>query len=327
MLDIFFVIITLLASFALIVKGANYLIDGAADIARMLRVSPLLVGLTIVAFGTSLPEFVVSIFAAINGSGDIAVGNIVGSNIVNIGLILGISAMVTPLAIRSKTLAYEFPFLIVSAFVLLIMANNLYVFGSNTYSLDRIDGVGLLIIFGLFTWYIFKTAQKERKAVRAEFKEKYQHQHPLWKNGLFLVGGLAGLVIGGRLFISAATKLAITAGISETFIGLIIAALGTSLPELASSAVAAWKKQGDIALGNIVGSNIFNIVFVLGLSSVIKPMPISQSLLQIDIVVMVIISLLLLFFATQNHKLTRTEGIILVLSYCAYLAYQLYITF
>ena len=323
MLDIFLIVLFLLVSFVLIVKGADFLVDGAADLARWLKVPPLVIGLTIVAFGTSLPEFIVTIFSAWSGSGDIAVGNIIGSNIVNIGLILGISAIIVPLFIRSKTLMYELPFVTVSSFLLIILGNNFYFFNQPTLRFDRIDGVIFLLIFVLFLAYMFSTIRKERKKVAAEFKQEYKDGRSLKRNALFVVGGLIALILGGKLFIHAATKLALIAGLSEAFIGVVIAAIGTSLPELASSAVAAWKKQGDIAVGNVVGSNIFNILFVLGTAVVIKPITISATLLSIDAIVMVFLSLLLLLFAAYNRKITRAEGAALVAVYLIFVLYQL----
>ncbi len=323
MIDPLLVILFLLISFALIVKGAGYLVDGAADLARWLKVSPLIVGLTIVAFGTSLPEFIVTIFSAWSGKGDIAIGNIIGSNIINIGLILGISAIVVPLSIKSKTLMYELPFVTVSSFLLVILGNNFYVYHQPLLRFDRADGVLFLLIFALFLFYVFSTVRQERKEVATEFKAEYQNTRSLWLDGIFIAGGLVALITGGRLFMYAATKLALIAGLSEAFIGVIIAAVGTSLPELASSAVAAWKKQGDIAVGNILGSNIFNILFVLGTAAVVKPITVSATLLSIDAIVMVFFSLLLLVFASFNHKITRAEGAALVAVYIIFVLYQL----
>ncbi len=317
-----FIILLLLLSFALIVKGADFLVDGAADIARWLKVSPLLVGLTIVAFGTSLPEFVVSLFSVLGGSGDLALGNVIGSNIVNIGLILGITAIVAPLAVRAKTLMYEFPFLIVASFLLLILGNNQFIFGEDSFGLGRVDGLSLLVVFALFIWYVFHTANHERQAVKQEFQKKFLHRNTGTENTLLILGGLIGLFLGGRLFIYSATKLAGSTGISEAFIGVIIAAVGTSLPELATSIAAAWKKQSDIALGNILGSNIFNILFVLGITPLVLPFSVSGSLLQIDAVIMVAFSLLLLLFATRDRKVGRVEGLVLVIAYLLYAGYQ-----
>ncbi len=318
MIELLLVIVLILISLFVILKGADYLVDGASDFARWLKVSPILVGLTIVAFGTSLPEFIVSLFAAVNGSPDLSIGNIIGSNIFNILVIIGISAFFVPLPVRSRTLIYELPFLIISAFLLLILGMNWFIFQEPSFSLTRFDGIIFLLILGFFLLYVFTTAREEQKNVRKQFTAEYKNKNPLWKNSVLIIGGLAALIIGGRIFVMNAEKLAELAGISEAFIGLTIAALGTSLPELATSAVAAWKKESDIAIGNIVGSNIFNILFVLGITSLIKPIPVNPTMLATDGIVMVVASLLFLVFATRDRKVVRWEGIVLVACYLAY---------
>ena len=321
MIELLLVIVLIIISLFVILKGADYLVDGASDFARWLEVSPILVGLTVVAFGTSLPELMVSLFAALNGSPDLSIGNIIGSNIFNILVIIGISAMFKPLAVRSRTLIYEFPFLIISAFLLLILGMNWFIFQEQTYSLTRFDGIIFLLIFAFFLLYVFTTARSEQKKVHRQFAAEYKNKNSLWKNSLLIVGGLAALIVGGKIFVMNAEKLAQLAGMSEAFIGLTIAAIGTSLPELATSAVAAWKKQSDIAIGNIVGSNIFNILFVLGITSLIKPIPINPAMLATDGIVMVVASLLFLVFATRDRKVVRWEGAILVCCYVAYFGY------
>ncbi len=321
MIELIVVILLIIISLSVILKGADYLVDGAADLARYLRVSPILVGLTIVAFGTSLPELIVSLFAAVNGSPDLSIGNVIGSNIFNILAIIGVSAILMPLPVLSRSLIYEFPFVIISAFALLILGVDWFIYQKETFSISRIDGFLLLLIFAFFLLYVFTTARSEQKKVHQQFATEYKNKNPIWKNSLLIVGGLAALVVGGRIFVMNAEKLAQLAGMSEAFIGLTIAAVGTSLPELATSAVAAWKKQSDIAIGNIVGSNIFNILFVLGITSLIKPIQVNPVMLATDGIVMVIASLLFLVFATRDRKVVRTEGIVLVTCYIAYFAY------
>jgi len=318
-------IILLLVGLAVLVKGADFLIDHSAHLARRLGVSPLIIGLTVVAFGTSLPEFIVSLFAAINGSPDIAISNVVGSNIANIGLILGISAIVQVLPIQLSTLIYEMPFLLVSALLLLILSNNQNLFQQAGYSLGRIDGIILLVVFGLFLTYILVNAKRQRDgAGQKQFEEKYGDKDKLWKDILFISIGLIGLIGGGKLVVDNAVKIALSAGISEAFVGATIIAIGTSLPELVTSIVAALKKQPDIAVGNVVGSNIFNILMVLGVSSLITPLSVNSSILFFDMVVMMIVSLLLLLFVTTGKRLTRSEGIIMTIAYAGYLAYLIY---
>jgi len=319
--------IIFIISLVILTKGADVLVDGSADLARFLKVSPILVGLTIVAFGTSLPEFIVSLFAVLGGSADLSIGNIVGSNIANIALVLGISALFVPLVVKSTTLMYEFPFMLVSSFLFLILANDSYLFGKNTFFIGRLDGIILLIIFVIFIIYVYKSLKNQRnqvnndKKVKKEFAEEYKHKNPLWKNTVMIITGIIMLVVGGKLFVNSASELARYLGWGEAFIGVTIVALGTSLPELFTSAVAAYKKEASIAIGNIVGSNIFNILMVLGIVGIIKPIAINQSLLFFDGMIMIGITLLFLLFSTIGKNLKRWEGVVLLLTYFSYIGY------
>ncbi len=311
---------------ALLIKGAGWLIDHSAHLARNIGISPLIIGLTVVAFGTSLPEMVVSTFAAVKGTADISIGNVVGSNIANIGLVLGISALIRVLPIKLSTLIYEMPFLLVSAFLLMLLSNDRNLFLKESFTLSRIDGLILLAMFGLFLWYVIKNAreQQQEKAVKKEYEKKYGEKHKLWKDILLIGLGLTALIIGGKIAVDNAVKIALGLGVSEAFIGLTIIAVGTSLPELMTSLVAAYKKQADIAVGNIVGSSIFNILLVLGVSSVIVPLTVNPTLLFVDMVVMVLFSIALLAFVTTARKISRTEGAVLVLGYAVYIGYLIY---
>jgi len=321
-LAIIFVCLMILIALFVLLKGADYLVDGSADLARFLRVSPIVVGLTIMAFGTSLPEFIISFFSALNGQSDIAIGNIVGSNIANLALIVGIGAIVAKnIKVRSTSLMYEMPFLVVSSFLLLILADDFFIFGKDTLTLSRFDGMVLLLVFVIFMSYIFSSIKEQRKTVTKEFSIEFKNKNPLWKNILFVVGGLAALIAGGRIFTLYAGQLADLAGLSGSFIGLTIAALGTSLPELAATITALWKKQGDIALGNIVGSNIFNILFVLGITSMIRPITIDSIILSVDAIVMIFISLVFLVFATKDTNINWTEGTSLLMMYVIYIIF------
>ena len=335
MLEIIFVILMIIVSLFVLIKGADYLVDGAADFARFLRVSPIIVGLTIVAFGTSLPEFIVSFFSVLSGQADISIGNIIGSNIANIALILGICAILAGgLKVKSETLMYEMPFLIVSSFLLLILGNNFFIFGSDTLSLSRFDGIILTIVFIVFLTYIYQTLKNDKsknknknkntKTVKKEFEEEFKHENSLWKNSVYMIGGILALIAGGKLFTMYAGELATLAGLSQSFIGLTIAALGTSMPELAASGMAAWKKHGDIAVGNIIGSNIFNVLFVLGLTSLVKPIDINASVLSVDAVIMILISLIFLIFTTKNKDITVKEGITLLSIYVMYIIFVIW---
>lgn len=322
MIDIIIPLLVFIASLYILTKGADFLVDGAADLARFLRVSPILVGLTVVAFGTSLPEFIVSLFAVLTGSADISIGNIIGSNIANIGLVIGLSALLVALAVKSETLMYEFPFMIVSSFLFLLLADNRFIFNENTFGIGRFDAIILLVIFVIFIAYVYRSIKGQR--VEKEFKKEYPYRKKPWKNSLMIILGIAMLGIGGRLFVYAASELAASFGLSEAFIGVTIVALGTSLPELFTSGIAAWKKEANIAIGNIVGSNIFNILFVVGIVGLIKPITVNPSLLFVDGVIMIGITLLFLLFATMDRELKRYEGAILLLSYLAYIGFLIW---
>ena len=326
MIELLFIIGMILVSLFVLIKGADYLINGAADLARFWRISPILVGLTIVAFGTSLPEFIVSVFSVMNGSADLSLGNIIGSNIANITLVLGICALLARrLKIKSKTFIYEIPFLVVSSFLLLILGSDFFIFGKEgVFLLSRFDGVIFMIIFALFIYYVFRSTQQKEKMVTKEFREEFAHKNSPWKNGLLIVGGIIALFAGGRLFVTYAGQLAGLAGLSKGFIGLTIAALGTSLPEVAASGMAAWKGKGNIAIGNIVGSNIFNVLFVLGATSLIKPIDINKSILGVDGIIMILVTLIFLVFATRRRGIDRKEGIALIGMYVLYMTFLIW---
>ncbi|MBU1111319.1 MAG: calcium/sodium antiporter [archaeon] len=331
-MSIIILILIFIASLVILIKGADYLVNGAADLAAYFKVSPIIIGLTLVAFGTSFPEFIVSLIAVLTGSPDLSIGNIIGSNIANIGLVIGATAIIMPLLVKSKTLMYEMPFMVVSSTLLLLLANNHYLFNQDTFILGRFDGIIFWIIFVLFIAYIYKSikeSQKEKdgelKSVKKEFKVEFKkHKNPLWKNSLLILFGLIMVSLGGRLFVYSSSEGALLLGLSEAFIGVTIVALGTSLPELMTCLVAAWKKEGDIAIGGIVGSNIFNVLFVLGTISIIKPIQLSQSLLFQDGMIMILMTLIFLIFATTGRKINRWEGAVLLLSYLAYIGFLIY---
>lgn len=318
-MDLIISIGALIVSLILLVKGADWLVNGASDLAAYLKVPPIYVGLTVVAFGTSLPELVVSLFAALTGKPGISIGNIIGSNIANIGLIIGIAALIYPLVVKRKTLQYEFPIMVILSFILLILGNKNYIFGINEFYFGRFDGLIFLGIFIVFLYYIYKSIKsgKEKK----EVESKYKHKNPVWKNILLLILGSSMLFFGGKFFVDSASNIARLFNISEVIIGLTIVSIGTSLPELFTTAIAAFKKQTDIAIGNIVGSNIFNIAWVLGLVSTIKNLAVDASVLYIDSMIMMFFTLLFLLFAAKSKKITRSYGAILLLFYVAYIAF------
>lgn len=306
--------------FALLVKGADWLVDGASALAGRLRVSSLIIGLTVVAFGTSGPELGVNLYASFQGTTDIAISNILGSNIFNILFILGLSAIICPLLVREDTVWQQIPLTFFAAVVLGILANDSLIDKAGLSVLTRIDGIILLILFMIFMYYVFETARRERKEGRA--LATGAKQYGLIKTISLIILGLVALSLGSKWMVDGAVKLAEALGASQSLIGLTIVAIGTSLPELATSAVAAYKKNTGIAVGNIVGSNIFNIFFILGISSVVTPLPFNTAS-NINIGVTIVASALLfiaMFTGVKRHLLERWEGIIFITLYVAFIA-------
>lgn len=299
--------------------GGEWLVTGSSRLARSFGIPALVVGLTVVAFGTSTPEMLVSLQAALQGSSDISIGNVVGSNIANIGLILGLAALLHPVTVRVEMLRREIPIMIavsVLGFILLLDGE-----------INRLDGVILLAAFGGFLWVTLREAQRERKSDKvfaAEEAELEAEEEPviLPERRLFELGrlilGLVVLMVGARLTVDGAVALAREVGISELVIGITLVAVGTSLPELATSVIAALKKQSDIAIGNVVGSNIFNIVFILGVTSVITPIPVADNIRQFDGLVMIAFAVIV-FPLAMRLTLERREAIIFLASYAAFI--------
>ena len=308
------IILSLTFGFIILIKGADWLVDGASSLARRLKISDLVIGLTVVAFGTSTPELFVNIFASAQGNTEIAIGNILGSNIFNILLILGISSLIYPLAVAKGTVWKEIPFGLLAAVVLGALANDALFDKINYSTLSRIDGFVFIAFFGIFMYYIASIAKDAGNSQQSDVKKI-----SLVKSLFMIAGGLIGLVLGGKLVENGAVDMASNLGVSQSFIGLTIVAAGTSLPELATSAVAAYRKNSDIAVGNIIGSNIFNIFFILGISALIKPLPISAGI-NINIMVLIVASLILFLFmfTGKRRKIDRWEGVIFILLYAAY---------
>ncbi|MGF2614783.1 calcium/sodium antiporter [Rossellomorea vietnamensis] len=310
--------IFLIIGFALLIKGADFFVEGSSKIAQALKVSPLLIGLTIVAFGTSSPEATVSIAAALDGSAGVALGNVVGSNIFNITLVVGLTALINPLKVENETIRKEIPFTLVASITLLVVISDISLQFLNENFISRGDGFILLLFFSIFLYYIFEVARKSRDGI----KETETASEPVsWgKNTLLTIAGLAAIIFGGDIVVNNATDIALSFGMSETLVGLTIVAVGTSLPELITSITAAIKKQADIAIGNIVGSNIFNILFVLGAASVISPLAVDSKIF-IDVVLMIILTGVLLIFSRTSFKVGKVEGSFLVIAYLAYAVY------
>lgn len=310
-------IILVLVGLTILIVGGESLVRGASSIAKRLKVAPIVIGLTIVAFGTSAPELAVNLFSALQGSADIAVGNVIGSNIANILLILGISALIRTIRVQKNTAWKEIPLALLAVLLVFVMANDRLFDGASTNVLTRTDGLALISIFAIFMYYTFGIAKATGDADKDEVK-----LYSALTSTLLIIGGLIGLVYGGKLLVDNAIVLAQLAGMSQALIGLTIVAVGTSLPELVTSIIAVRHGHDDLAVGNIVGSNIFNILWILGVTSTILPLPISDAV-QTDILVNagVTILLFLFMFVGARHKLNRWQGAMFVLMYIGYVGY------
>lgn len=314
-------IILLIAGFVILIAGADLLVKGASSIARRLRISELVIGLTVVAFGTSCPELFVNLTASLKGNTDIAIGNILGSNIANVLLILGISSLIYPLSVTRGAVWREIPFSLLAALVLAFMANDRLIDHAPASVLTRIDGLVLGAFFIIFMYYL--STQALRDARNSETQGPPETVAIPKATALVLIG-LGALTLGGDWIVKGAVDMAQKLGLSEAIIGLTIVAIGTSLPELATSAVAAWRKNPEIAIGNVVGSNIFNIFFILAISSVIKPLPFDASA-NIDILMLLVSSVLLfcVMFTGRKLFLDRWEGGFFVVLYAGYLVFRI----
>ena len=316
-------IIYLIIGLALILVGANILTDGASALAKKWGMSDLIVGLTIVAFGTSAPELVISIMSAAEGNSGIAIGNVDGSNIFNICAIIGITALVTPVKVSKGIMRTDIPLVILSALVLLVMGNNILLDGAQENILTRTNGIILLLFFAIFMYHTFNAAKNPTLNESDDDVDKSPvKEMPLLKSIIWIVGGLAGLIFGGDLFVDGASGIASAMGVSDAVIGLTIVAIGTSLPELATSVTAALKGKTAIALGNVIGSNIFNIFLVLGCSATVSPL-LFGSVGNVDLLVLTITSLLFWIFGYvyKERTITRIEGGLLLACYVAYMTY------
>lgn len=317
-------ILLLVAIFAvgvvILYYGAEGMLHGAVSIATRMGVSQLVIGLTLVAFGTSAPELSLDISAAIKGSTQLAFGDLVGSNISNIGLILGIAAIICPLRINMRLLRAELPIMIaVSLLVLAIAFDGV---------ISRQDGIFMLAAFVLFLGYSYRAARQESARVKAQFKEEAEETtllgEPVGKSWLLVLVGLAGLVIGAQLMVYSAVEAAKLLGVSELLIGLTIVAIGTSLPELATSTVAACRGDADIVVGNVIGSNIFNMLLILAVVAIIQPVPVSPQSIRVDLPIMIAFAVALVPIMLRGMVITRREGYLLVAGMGGFLAWQIY---
>lgn len=301
----------------LLVVGADWLVKGAAQIATLAGVSSLVIGLTVVAFGTSAPELAVSVNSAMQGNSDIALGNVVGSNIFNVLFILGLSAIIVPLTVHQQLVRLDVP-------IMILVSVLVWVFGLNN-RIDRWEGVLLFAGIVVYTVFLIRQSRREQVEIIEEYEEEFGKEKPnLWKSVVFILLGLAMLVVGSKWLVDGAVMIARLFGVSELIIGLTIVAVGTSLPEVATSIVAAIRGERDIAVGNVVGSNLFNILSVLGLSSVVRPIAIAPAALAFDIPVMIAIAVACLPVFFSGFTITRWNGWLFLLYYVAYVVFLIF---
>ncbi|MBR6770443.1 MAG: calcium/sodium antiporter [Lachnospiraceae bacterium] len=314
-------ILFLIAGFALLVKGADLFVEGSSSIAKRLHIPSFVIGLTIVAFGTSSPELAVSVTAALKGSNDIAIGNVVGSNIFNILMVMGASAVLTPITVKQSIIKKDYPLSILVSILLAILCLDTFIFQAPTMMLGRIDGLILLAGLIAYTYTTLQKSIKDRKTSGQDTESNHpQKNDTLVKSILMTVIGLIGIIIGGDLSVDGAKEIARAFGLSEALIGLTIVACGTSLPELVTSVIAAKKGESDIAVGNVVGSNIFNILLILGVSAAILPMGVS-SLYLYDIVILIVVTVLSFILIAKNRRIGRGMGAVMIAAYVAYTVY------
>ncbi|MBN2693647.1 calcium/sodium antiporter [bacterium] len=312
--------ILLVVGFVILIMSGDKLVDGAVAVANKAKISPLVIGMTIVAFGTSAPELIVNILSAVKGTTDLAVGNIIGSNIINVMIILGVTAIIYPLSVQKNTTWIEVPLSLLAVVMVFVLGNDVLIDRASESVLTRSDGIVLLAFFVVFLYYSFSIAKDGGD------DEVDIPQIKTFLAIIFILGGVLGLFLGGKLIVDSAVSIAKDFGMSEKFIGLTIVALGTSLPELVTSVIAATKKNSDIAIGNVVGSNIFNVFMVLGISSIITPIKLTAST-NIDILMAIFASSLMFMFIftrDKNRSIDRVEGSIFVLLYAGYLGYLIY---
>lgn len=307
----------LIVGFVLLIKGADFFVVGSSSIAKTLKIPSIIIGLTIVAFGTSMPEASVSITAALNGKNDLALSNVIGSNLFNLLVVIGCSALIKPMPIQKSVLKKDFPLSILITIILLIMCIPTMYLGGKVSVISRVEGA---ILLAIFLYYVISTVIAALKA-RKEIQEMGDFKAlSVPRTIVYLVGGIAGIVYGGDLVVDCASNIASSFGLSENFIGLTIVALGTSLPELATSVVAARKGESDLAMGNVVGSNIFNILLVLGASAAVHPVNVSI-LTVYDTIILAVTSLIVYIFALQKKQISRKEAAFILPMYVAFFIY------
>ena len=318
-------LVLLVFGFVFLIKGADYLVQGSSSLAKKLRVSDLIIGLTIVALGTSTPELVVNLVASFRGTADLAIGNVLGSNTANILLILGVSATIYPLVVHKNTVYKEIPFALLAVLALFFLVNDQDLASQKANLLSRGDGLVLLLFFLIFMYYVFSVAVSKPNSEDAVLEEGIQVL-PMWQSWMMIIAGILGLVFGGQWVVDSAVAIAKMLGVGEKLIGLTIVAIGTSLPELVTSAMAAYRRKTDIAVGNVVGSNIMNILFILALTAVVNPLSFSNDL-QVDLwmVIGVTVLLFLALFIGKRRLLERWQGVVFIVVYLMYISFAFFL--
>lgn len=309
--------VLLVIGFILLVKGAEFAVSGGGGLAEHFRISPVIIGLTVIAFGTSAPELAVTVTGALSGQSGIAVGNVIGSNIINLLLVGGFAAAVKPMVVHKTLIRRDFLFSLLAAFFIVVLSARAFFGGTDSFVINRFSGFLLLAVFTLFMILLLMEAKKERETSYAQEGIK---ERSLFLNIVYTIGGLAGIVFGAELVVDSATGIAVAFGLSETFIGLTIVSFGTSLPELVTSVVAARRGNSEIAMGNIIGSNIFNILFVLGIAATLAPVTVPSYLL-IDSVLLCGVTLMAMGICWRNRCITSGGGYLFLAIYAIYFVY------
>jgi cation:H+ antiporter len=324
-MEIFLAILYLAIGFVFLIKGADLFVDGSSSVAKLLKVPSIIIGLTVVAFGTSMPEASVSISSAIAGANELAVSNVVGSNIFNLLVVLGASALIKPVCCQKNSVKKEIPFSVLCTIALLaalLFGGGVAEDGAKTFTLGWIAGLVLLALFAFYMYWQISDALKARKNGTVEEEVDDGKKISPLKSIIFIVIGIAGIILGGNLVVNGATTVAEVLGMDETLIGMTIVAVGTSLPELVTSMVAAKKGESDIALGNVIGSNIFNIIFILGFSCLVSPITVGMEAV-IDTIFAIFVTVIGLIFSATKLKFERWEGGVFIVTYVVYLAYMI----
>ena len=320
-MDIILQIILLVIGFIFLIKGADLLIDGASSVASNFKVSKLLIGLTIVAFGTSAPELAVSVSSLISGSTDMLLGNVIGSNILNTLLLIGIGALIYPIRVKKDTVKKELPILLLISTALVVLLLDMSLADGSTNEITRSDAIICLLFFGIFLYYLIAMAKKNREA---KTKKAEKPRYKIGKSFLLSIIGFAGLIAGSQLVVNSASSIASTIGVTDRVIALTVVAFGTSLPELITTIVAAKRKETDLIVGNIIGSNIFNICIVMGLPVAIFGTITPESFQIIDLVMLILSAILLFIFTRKDHKISRLNAIMLLLIFTLYYSFIIY---